>query len=72
MRFGDVNVKQVSGIAMGMSPAPTIANLFVAIYDRTHVLQYVPHVVFYLRCFINDGIGIWLHDLDPTIDKNTG
>jgi hypothetical protein len=32
MRFGDVIVEQVSGIAMGMSPAPTIANLFVAIY----------------------------------------
>ncbi len=70
MRFGDVIVKQVSGIAMGMSPAPTIANLFVAIYKKTHVLQYVPHVVLYLCCFIDDGIGIWLHDPDPTIDKN--
>ncbi len=70
MRFGDVIVKQVSRIAMGMSPALTIANLFVAMYEKTHVLQYVPHVVLYLRCFINDGIGIWLHDPDPTIDKN--
>jgi hypothetical protein len=70
MRFGDVIVKQMSRIAMGMSPAPTIANLFVAIYEKTHVLQYVPHVVLYLHRFINDGIGIWLHDPDPTIDKN--
>ncbi len=70
MRFGDVIVKQVSGIAMEMSPAPTIANLFMAIYEKTHVLQYVPHVVLYLCSFINDGIGIWLHDPDPTIDKN--
>jgi hypothetical protein len=69
MRFGDVIVKQVSRIAMGMSPAPNIANLFVAIYEKTHVLQYVPHVVLYLCCFIDDGIGIWLHDPDPTIDK---
>jgi hypothetical protein len=38
MRFGDVIVKQVSRIAMGMSPAPTIANLFVAIYEKNHVL----------------------------------
>jgi hypothetical protein len=38
MRFGDVIVKQVSGIAMGMSPALTIANLFVVIYEKTHVL----------------------------------
>jgi hypothetical protein len=70
MRFGDVIVKQVSRIAMGMSPAPTIANLFMAIYEKTHVLQYVPHVVLYLRRFINDGIGIWLHNPDLTIDKN--
>ncbi len=69
MRFGDVIVKQVSGIAMGMSPDPTIANLFVAIYENTHVLQYVPHVVLYLSRFINDGIGIWLHGPNPTIDK---
>jgi hypothetical protein len=70
MRFGDVIVKQVSGIAMVMSPAPTIANLFVAIYEKTHVLQYVFHLVLYLCCFIDDGIGIWLHNPDPTIDKN--
>jgi hypothetical protein len=69
MKFGDVIVKQVSGIAMGMSPAPTIANLFMAIYENTHVLQYVPNVVLYLCRFIDDGIGIWLHDPDPTIDK---
>jgi hypothetical protein len=69
MRFGDVIVKQVSGIAMGMSPAPTIANLFVAIYEKTHVLQYVPHVVLYLHHFVNDGIGIWPHNPNPTTDK---
>jgi hypothetical protein len=27
MRFGDIIVKQISWIAMGMSPVPTIANL---------------------------------------------
>ena len=31
MRFGDITVKQISGIAMGMSPAPTISNLYMAI-----------------------------------------
>jgi hypothetical protein len=33
MRFGNIIVKQISRIAMGMSPAPTIANLYVAIYE---------------------------------------
>ncbi len=69
MRFGDVIVKQVSRIEMGMFPAPTIANLFMAIYEKTHVLQYVFHVVLYLHRFIDDGIGIWLHNPDPTTGK---
>ena len=68
MRFGDIVVKQLSGIAMGMSPAPTIANLYVAIYEEMHVLQHVPRPVLYLRRFIDDGLGIWLHDPDPTTD----
>ena len=70
MRFGDIIVKQLSGIAMGMSPAPTIANLFVAIYENTHILPYIPRVVLYLRRFIDDGFGVWLHDPDPLIDES--
>ena len=66
----NVIVKQISGIAMGMSPAPTIANLFVAIYEEEHVLSFIPLVVKYLRRFINDGFGIWLHDPDPDIDDS--
>jgi hypothetical protein len=69
MRFGDIIVKQLSGIAMGMSPAPTIANLYVAIYEELHVLKFLPSPVLYLRRFIDDGLGIWLHDPDPIIDE---
>ncbi len=69
MRFGDIIVKQISRIAMGMSPAPTIANLYVAVYEEAHVLKYIPLVVLYLHHFIDDGLGVWLHDSDPATDK---
>ncbi len=68
MRFGDIIVKQLSGIVMGMSPAPTIANLYVAIYEEMHLLKHIPQPVLYLHRFIDDGLGIWLHDPDPTTD----
>jgi hypothetical protein len=70
MVFGDIILKQLSGIAMGMLPAPTIANLFVVIYEDTHILSYIPHVVLYLRRFINDGFVVWLHDPDLLINKS--
>jgi hypothetical protein len=54
---------------MGMSPAPTIANLYVAIYETAHSLQYIPSVVLYLHRFINDGFGVWLHNPDPAVDE---
>ncbi len=69
MRFEDIIVKQISGIAMGMSTAPAIANLYVAIYEESHVLKFLPSPVLYLRHFIDDGFGIWLHDPDPEIDE---
>ena len=69
MRFGDIIVKQLSGIAMGMSPAPTIANIYVAIYEEMHVLNFVPSTVRYLRHFVDNGFGVWLHDPDPTVDE---
>ena len=69
MRFGDIIVKQISGIAMGMSPATTISNLYMAISDTEHVLSYNPSVVLYHCCFIDDGLGVWLHNPDPTVDE---
>ena len=32
MRFRDIIVKQFRGIAMGKSPAPSIANIYIAIH----------------------------------------
>ena len=37
MTFGDTFVQQLIGIAMGMSPAPQIANLYVAIHESTFI-----------------------------------
>ena len=55
---------------MGMSPAPTIANLYVAIHEAAKILQYLSTTLHYLRRFIDDGFGIRIHDPDPTVDNN--
>ena len=68
MRFSNLLVKQLKGIAMGMSPAPTITNLFVAIHEATDILQFLDTSIFWLKRFIDDGFGVWLHDKDPVID----
>ena len=60
MRFGDIIVRQLSGIAMGMSPAPTIANLYVAIHEKESILNFLTSCLLYLRRFIDDGLGIWI------------
>ena len=68
MRFGDIIVKQLRGIAMGMSPAPSIANLFVAIYEASNILRFLNSGLFYLKRFVDDGFGIWVHDADSAKD----
>ncbi|EJK52773.1 hypothetical protein THAOC_27922, partial [Thalassiosira oceanica] len=69
-KFGDVLVKQIKGIAMGMSPAPPIPNLYVAIHEEEEVLQYLAcNWLLFLKRFIDDGIGIWLHHPDPAEDE---
>jgi len=65
MKFGDVIVKQIKGIEMGMSPAPTIANLFVAIHDDKELLNFLRTCLLLLQRFIEDGLDIWLHDQYP-------
>jgi len=68
MRFGDLIFHQIRRVAMGMSPAPTIANLYIAIYEATHILPLLTSFLFFLKRFIDDGLGIWLHDPDPDVD----
>ena len=62
MKFGNIHVRQHKGIAMGMAPAPSIANLFVAIYEETHIPTFPSSSLHFLRRFIDDGFGIWLRN----------
>ena len=69
-RFGDLIFHQIRGIAMGMSPAPTIANLYVAIYELSKVLPLIDNYLYFYRRFIDDGICVWLHDANPIRDAS--
>ena len=55
---------------MGMLPAPSLANLFVALHEVSHILKFLETFLFFLKRFIDDGFGIWLHDADPMTDEN--
>jgi hypothetical protein len=65
MSFGDLIFHQIRGVAMGMSPAPTIA---VAIFKLSNILPLFDKYLFFYKRFIHDGFAIWLHDKDPTTD----
>ncbi len=64
MCFHDSVVHQHKGITMGMAPAPSIANLFVAIYETSNIVTFPRSHLPFLRRFIDDGFGIWLRDCD--------
>ncbi len=68
MKFGNLVFHQIHRVAMGMSPNPTIANLYLAIYEATHILPLLNSFLFYLKRFIDDGLGIWLQDPDPDVN----
>ena len=70
MRFGDIVVKMIRGVAMGMAPAPPIANLFMAIVESTTILPvFKEHLALYVR-FIDDGLAAWKCDPDPATDAS--
>ena len=70
MQFGDLIFHQIWGVAMGMSPAPTIANLYIAIYKLTHILPLLDKYLPFYKRFIDDRFAIWLHNNNPTTDTN--
>ena len=55
---------------MGMSPAPSIANLYVALHEEKNLLPFNNSCILFLRRFIDDGLAVWLHDPDPAIDSH--
>ncbi len=70
MQFGDLIFLQTCGVAMGMSPTPTIANLYAMTYERDHIIPLIGSYLMYYNRFINDGFAVWLHDNDPTTGVN--
>ena len=69
IRCGDIIVQQLRGIAMGMFPAQAIANLFVAIYEMVVIIPtFKKYLPLYLR-FIDDGLAVWEHHSNPSLDK---
>jgi len=51
-----------------MSPAPTIANIYVALHEKKHILRFLQTYLRFLKRFIDYVFGIWIHDPDPTVD----
>jgi hypothetical protein len=70
MRFGDLIFHQIQGVTMGMSPAPNIANLYVAIYGLTHILPLLDKYLPFYKRFIDNGFAIWLHSNNLTTNAN--
>ena len=68
MRFGDLFYHLIRGVAMGMLPALTIANLYVAIYEFEFIIPLLEKYLMFYKIFIDYGLPIWLHDLNLMID----
>jgi len=68
MSFGDLFFLQLSGVAMGISPAPPIASIFYAIFENIMLPRWT-HSIHFVRRFIDDGFAIWIHHPDPIIDE---
>lgn len=66
--FGDIIQRQIKGIAMGMPPAPDIANVFVGIQEDWLVPKWKAICVPFLNRFIDDGFGVWVHNADADED----
>eukprot|EP00804_Cyclotella_cryptica_P004476 CCRYP_017640-RD/>CCRYP_017640-RD protein AED:0.13 eAED:0.12 QI:0/-1/0/1/-1/1/1/0/340 len=64
LQFGGTYWRQISGMGMGIAPAPPWATLYYAIHENRVLPRWNSNVLFYRR-FIDDIIGIWTCDLCP-------
>ena len=70
MRFGDIIVRMIRGMAMGMAPSPPIANLFMAIPESADIIPtFKQHLPLYVR-FIDDGLAAWRCNPDLATDAS--
>ena len=68
-KFGDLFIKQISGTAMGVPWAPSLATIFQGLHENGLIPKYRVYTPLFLR-FIDDVIGMWVPvDLDYTIDN---
>jgi len=58
IKFGDVYVKQISGTAMGVPPAPSWANLYEALDENEFLPTWQTRLLLYKR-YLDDIIGVW-------------
>jgi hypothetical protein len=66
-RFGNTFWLQLTGTAMGTPPACMYTTLYFAIHELNLLTQFKISLAFYRR-YIDDCLGIWLHDPNPEID----
>ena len=64
-QFGDTYWLQKVGTVMGAPPEPPWATIFFGIHKETVLVQFVDRLQLYRR-FIEDILGIWLVNTNPT------
>ncbi len=68
MKFGDIFVRQITGVAMGINPAPPLATIFFALRED-YVFNKWKQCILFNRRFIDDGLAFWIHQIPIERDE---